>query len=205
MIIVVFFLGLFSCLAQQVTLEQMTPVVLNPLRRQIVDSYPILSLRQKFVGAVNDKSVTLNITSRSILGQKNTPLAFSGSKMGNPVIVIVYDNFLQRMTYARSVKGQKEYTEYLEDLLIAVYLHEYHHIKKQGFFGGALGPKMVEFEKDCWAYTVKEILLPMQAQGRAKLLPGTFEETILILYRSLNGNTADKRWHDFFWQSYNQK
>ncbi len=61
--------------------------------------------------------------------------------------------------------------QYLEDLFLAAYLHEYYHITVQDFW--RMDPphdltEVVAFEKDCWAYTCKVILLPLQKEGVAQ-------------------------------------
>lgn len=201
------------CLAQEPRMEIMFQQVFNPLRQQITTSYPIASLRQKFTEAVQDPTVTLSLAQKnSNVGGHgigtDTPLAFSGPRPNvfQPAVIIVFENFVDRIKYANSTKSQKEYVEYMEDLLLSVYLHEYYHIKKQNFWRLTnSNAEVVSFEADCWAYTVREILIPMQQGGRGKLLPGTFEETVLLKYKEIKGDTTNPRWKAFFQESYGKK
>ncbi|MDB5244550.1 MAG: hypothetical protein JWN18_420 [Parcubacteria group bacterium] len=196
---------------QQLTQQTLIQQVLNPLRQHIVASYPISDLKVKFVDALGDSAVTLAVAQRySVVGGHgiggDTPLAFSGPRPdgAGPAVIIVFENFVERMQYGvKFAKSQKEYEEYLEDLLIGVYLHEYYHIKKQGFWKlNNTRAEMIAFEADCWKYTVEEILLPMQRGGRGKLLPGTFDDTVLALYTELKGKTSDPRWKKLFEDTY---
>lgn len=217
--VLLLFVSVFVCplaaqstvVANKAVMDRLFVEVFNPIRRHITTAYPVPSLRQKFVNAMMDQSVTLSLASREsdVHGRGLSgrgPLAFSGSRpddINKPAVVVVYENFVDRMNYASTVNNSLGYADYVEDIFLAMYLHEYYHIKQQGMWrGNNTTTQIVKFEEECWAMTVKDVLLPMQQSGRGRLLPGTFEETIVNLYNKVGGNISDPRWHQLFLDNY---
>ncbi|MDO8594443.1 MAG: hypothetical protein Q7R93_02930 [bacterium] len=183
-------------------MSQMIAEVFVPLRNRISSAYPIPELQDRFSAALEDPMMTFSLASRKsdIHGKGfkgEGPLAFSGPRPDGtaPAAIFIAENFRRRIILAYGTWSNAEAEKYLEDLFLAVYLHEYYHIQKQNVWRLSLSnSEIVESEKDCWAYTCRDILIPMQKGGRGKLIPGTQEHTILSVYREVNGDTNSAVW-----------
>lgn len=191
-------------------MPQMIGEVFVPLRNRISSSYPIPELRDRFNAALQDPMMTFSLASRKSdvhgKGLKGEgPLAFSGpSPSGDvPAAIFIAENFRRRIILAYGAFSNQEAERYLEDLFLAVYLHEYYHIKKQNLWRLSLSnSEIVDSEKDCWAYTCKDILIPMQNGGRGKLIPGTQEHAILSVYLQVGGDTDSAVWNSLMRKLY---
>lgn len=98
----------------------------------------------------------------------------------------------------------KDLPHLVEDQFISILLHERFHLVKQDNWrpGGMSLKHLVESERECWWYTVRELFLPMLKNGR---LRGYFadgsEGLALKAYQEAKGNIASDVWTRFAMES----
>lgn len=180
-----------------VAAEGMLRNVIIPMREKLKTGYPILELRRSFSELIDDKQVYFEFYPK--FSTSGGPIAISAkgrNNPGQPTIVLFLENFRERMIRAYNAYPPDQAEMCIEDLLLGVYLHEYFHIKKQGFYGGNVRnlEEMVDHESECWAYTCRDILQIMKQNNRGLLVPGSMDEGVYGVYSRLGGNTTDPEW-----------
>jgi hypothetical protein len=187
----------------QELLEQMTIRCINPLVQEIFDSYPIDSLRSDFKKAWRDPEVTKTFTWLTGIEEWQTaPVArVERGKYDHNRAVIVFtgEKIREEMLLASVEFSPLKALESFKDTFIAVYLHEYFHATKQSLWKNLdrTYEDLLEAEKECWAYTVTDVLQIMKANGRGDFMPLTIQANIMVEYNHLKGDINDPDWHNF--------
>ena len=170
----------------------------GPLLKEIGKTYPIESLRLKFIKVIN----------KYILGQDHHEICQStlpgeyveGVGYRSAFAAAAWDKKLNRncmIFYIPNVMHILRWygMETLKDQIIEATLHENFHIENKHHLGGI---SRQEAESQTWWYECQEVVTPMLAAGRFKNLEKGNELLITNeVYKQADGNPNAKVWQDY--------
>ncbi len=160
--------------------------VLMPLLHSARQEYPVVSVRESMEGLMAriERHEILLVIQPVYMGGG---LARSGmSQDGRPMLEIILPAAMQ----FHEETGRD--TESFQDEMIATVLHEQYHIDHH--FKAPL--PATQAESEAWAYTIREVYLPMSKAGRLKQVDSTAGAGILS-YHACGGDTNHRAWQAF--------
>lgn len=178
--------------------------IIGPMTDEILEEYPIPSLRQQVAVMFSDNSVVRGISRVENFHElkaegKHPPNASTiASKIrpGFPEIRIFVDSFRDMMFEANVTLGPSQARDAIVDFLLDTLLHEYYHAKRQTEWQLEGMPRDVFLarEAEVWAYMCREVFSVMKEHGRGNLIPSSVAHNLYETYVSLDGDTTDPRW-----------
>jgi hypothetical protein len=185
---------------------------------EICEHYPVESIRLQFVEAVGhigqgraigiDANSQYDPVSRSgEFSVMAAPVKFNGV----PTMVLYIPAWMDLEDQLLASMPGADAWEMMKDQIILGVLHEYYHLTKQSYWQiEELSPdQLADSESECWAYTCRELIQPMQKAGRARLTQsaaGYYEGQFILnaLLLELGNDPRRPTWRHYIADNYIQ-
>jgi len=176
---------------------------INPMMDEVLNRYPIASLRSKLRQAFSDpavKRVFLFIGNLEAWPNGRPPLAMADADQYDPqkpAIQLVAQGFRSEACQLVGAFDAAQAKQSFEDALVMVYLHEYYHVTKQELWKKKQRShaEHIASEADCWVYTCG-LIAEMEKYGRGHFPADTPESQIIKFYHEHNRDTSGSDWVD---------